>query len=668
MRSPNLVAALLLCLQLWSTGASAEDDEGAAPFVEILDSSGTVGAPPGGAQNRWTRVGVHLRVANRLAVPVDDLEVEVALVTARREAEVAIPGWRFRLTFSESPIPANGETDLYLEHQLPALRRSVPAPEILYRSKIVRYRLMRASVQLTARLLGSPSRSDQQAALHVFELDPTTEAHRAATEGLLISAAAILRAPPEPVEPSDALALLLALRAAGRLGRSHVVPLLLALPAKVDRQRWGELIVELADRMLAASDDLEPRMEALPLWARQPSRARAIRKDDAVQEVAQATLLRIGDRAVPALIRADGASDEPTRTLAALALHALGRSTVRSQLAIEDTKTLLEVISVLGEVGGTAPVGGLAELVSSRDPLVRTTAMRALERIGPAAVDPLLDALATPSPRTKAAITSVLAAIGEDARPALRAASKHYGVRVPARSATATIAAALIDHLAEAAQTRWTGELEHALELGRQGRYDEAFHRLDAVYAADPELYMAYAAPIAETYVRRAGALHADGNYDAAAHTLRVGLGIHDSPQARSLLATTQLALTRGYLELGQLDKATRALAIVEDGGDGDSQSRLLRAAILSKRAARAFDANDHGLARNLIEQARGLDPDDAELQRMYERLLIRENVVILAVMALLLPGTLLAIIVVVRQRLHRARMQRVESALDRQG
>ena len=77
-------------------------------MVEILESSGTVGAAPSGMANRWTRVGVHLRVANRLGVAVDNLEVEVVLVTARDEREVPIPGWRFVLEFERPDAAARG--------------------------------------------------------------------------------------------------------------------------------------------------------------------------------------------------------------------------------------------------------------------------------------------------------------------------------------------------------------------------------------------------------------------------------------------------------------------------------------------------------------------------------------------------------------------------------
>ena len=613
------LTALLLATVAASTGG---------PMVEILESSGTVGAAPSGMANRWTRVGVHLRVANRLGVAVDNLEVEVVLVTARDEREVPIPGWRFVLEFDEAPIAANGASDLYLEQQLPALRRPVPAESILYRSKIVSYRPLRATIPLAAEMLGSPAVADQQAGLRLFELDPSNELHRPAIEGLLASSMKTVRDDSEPDEVADALALVLALRATGRYGGPPHIDALLALPATPHRQRWGELFVELAERMAAGSAPDDPRLTVLPRWTRLRPGPRALHAEDAVKNQVQRALVRLGDAAVPRLIEAAHADDG----LAASTLHAIGRSTVRSQLAIEDIDVLVAVLAVFGKLGDTAPVAAMAELVSSRRRRVRAAATDALKRIGPSAIRPLLDALGTPNRETRASIWQVLVTIGEAARPELTTAARRYGVRFKRGTSTATLARALVDHLAASAATRWTAEIERGLELGRQGRYEEAFRRLDAVYTADPELYMAWADPIAKTYVQRASALYASGNYDEAERTLRIGIGIRDTKAARALIASTQVALTRGYLDLGQLD------------------------------------AGDAGLSRSFLQRARALAPGDREIEAMHTRLLVRENVVILGVIALLIPGALLAIVVFVRQRMHRRRMQRVESNLDMEG
>ena len=651
---------VVLVTGLASTAALAQDDRA---FVEILESSGAVD----GAGERADRLRVTLRIANRLPVPVEDVEVAVVLVTGVRRpdgGEAPVPGWRIERAFHDAPIAALAEADLYVDEPLAAQRQTPRASDISYRPSIRTYRLARPHLGLAVKLLESSAHSDQRAAIATFDTPPRADA-AAFLERAGVAIRGRLRSPPTAPTPSDALELLLAIRSAGGIGGAELVGPLLTLPGRLDARVWGTAVDELAVRMRDGSGRDDPRLELLPVRAgTTPS---APRTEDAIVEAVRDAVVRIGEAAVPALLRAEHLlASRRAQQLAVGLLSVLGRSTVRSQLSVSSPSVRVQVIGVLGEIGSPAFVTELAEQVTSHDANVRRAATGALERIGAAAIDPLVDALGTPDRKRRAALVAVIEKIASNHRAAIRRAATRYGVPAPRSTPPHEIAHAIADRLAVAARARWTTELMHGLALGRQGRFDAAFRTLDAVYQADPELYMRHARDIALVYLRRARSLHERGNFDAAAETLRVGQSIAPLPEATALFERTQLGLAAGYLSLGALDRVEAALdACTRTSGDTAEVMRL-RARLLGRRARVAADAKDRGRARRLLDRARAIRPDDPELLELDRRLLLRENAAIVAVLGLGAPAILLALALWFRRRVQAARLARLESVIDR--
>lgn len=650
---PVLGPALLLAL----FGADGSD----RPYVQILASSGAVDGPAEGGivAPRWEQVRIELKVENRLEAEVHDLELEVALVSAG--GTEAIPGWTFKELVNEAPLLAEDTTYLKIQRELPARRSSPPADEIAYRVRILSYRVTPPDLETALRLLGSAAESDQRAALRSFEKvegdDPEALAKVADELGLALSALPLSQG------PSEALRLLLAIRALGSVGSTRHAPLLLALPDRLDRAAWGRAVIELAQRMVAASEPEEPRLRVLPSWAREPSALLTVRAQDAIEDAVRDAVLRMGDPAVPALLEAAHTPGPPERQARAeRLLHSLGRGTVRSQLSIQDREARLLVINVLGQLGGPAAVPNLAELLRSRDQEQREAAMSALLALGAAAIDPLVDNLGGPDDR---AVLETLGRLGQDHPQAVRQAALRFGVAAEPKEELGTLLARLFDRLRTARRAKLVAQIDRALELGREGSYTEAFAQLDQVFSQDPALYGSYAVPIADLYMSRARRLYASGDYEAAVLTLRTGLGVHRTEAARRLLRDAQLALARGFLELGDLERATSALAEL-DPDQSDQDARLLEARLLSLRAAQAMEAGDQGKARTLLDRARALNPFDTELVLLDRRLALRENVAILAVLGLSLPALVLVLVLSVRRRIEKAKLLRLERAIDR--
>lgn len=645
-----------LLIVLWAQSAPAD-----RPLVQILASSGAVDGPAEGgiAAPRWEQVRIELKVENHLQADVRDLELEVALVSAG--GAEAIPGWTFKEVLSETPLPAEDITYLKIQRELPARRSSPPADEIAYRVRVVSYRVTPPDLETALRLLGSAAESDQRAALRSYERnpgdDPEQLGHIADELGLALSALPLAQG------PSEALRLLLSIRALGSIGSTKHAPLLLALPDRLDRDAWGRAVIELAQRMVAASEPEEPRLRVLPTWAREPSALLTVRAQDAIEDAVRDAILRMGDPAVPALLEAahgDGTVERKAR--AERLLHSLGRSTVRSQLAIQDREARLAVIGVLGQLGGPEVVPSLAELLRSRDAEQRDAAVSALLALGPLAVDPLVDSLGGPEDR---AVLETLERLGQDHPQAIHAAAARFGVTKEPKEGIGPLLGRLFDRLRNARRAKLVGQIDRALELGREGSYTEAFQQLDQVFTQDPGIYNAYAVPIADLYMSRARRLYTAGDYEAAVFTLRTGLGVHPTEAAQRLLRDARLALVRGFLELGDLERATAALAEL-DPDQSDQDARLLEAKLLSRRAALAMEIGDQGKARTLLDRARALSPFDTELVLLDRRLALRENVAILAVLGLSLPAVGLALVLSVRRRIERAKLLRLERAIDK--
>lgn len=645
--------------------AVPSEDEADRPHVRILESRGALEGPSEGgvALPTWEHVRVELRVTNQLPVPVRDLEVEVSLVLASgagSEGAAPIPGWSFREVLAEPEVPAGGEAYLRIARELPSRRTSPRAEDIAYRARIHGYRLARPDVDTALRLLGSNHRSDQVAALRSYELPPETERARVAELGRgLVGAATEL---PDDPGPSDALRVLFAIRALGTIGDAASVRTLLELPDRGDGRRFARAVAELAATMAGASEADAPRLRVLPPWAREGAQIR-FRAIDALEEAVRDAVLRMGDLAVPGLLAEAHVGSTPgVRVRAQRLLHALGRATVRSQLAVKDREARLAVIAVLGTVGGADAVTALAELLRGHDHELREAAMKAIEHIGPAAIDPLIAALGT---RNDEATASVLKEVARGRPAVLARAAARYGVQAGPKEDAPALLDRLRQHLAGEQRARLQQELEHALELGREGSYNEAFQRFDQVFAQDPDLYMSRAADIAAIYLQRGRRLATTGDYDAAIASLRTALSIRPSPEASDLLLAANLQLARGLLELGDLDRADETLHDA-DPRIGSDEGRALEARLLALRANQALANGDYGKASRLVERARALRLTGPELDRTARRLVIAGNLVIIIALALVVPAAGLSAVLVLRRRREARRMVRLAGVIDR--
>jgi tetratricopeptide (TPR) repeat protein len=652
-----MVAALLAVLMLGPAAPEGEEDR---PYVEILQSSGAIDGPAEGGLSvpRWERVRLELRVENRLRIEVHNLELDVALVSPGDGTSV-IPGWSFR---AQAPgvLPPNEITYLRIVRELPARRTSPPADEIAYRVQIRSYRLHPPDLATAIELLGSPTKSDQRAALRSYQPLEDPETEKVLGDELALALATLPASP----AASDALRMLFAVHAIGSLQDAGHVANLLYLPDTLDRGAWGRAVIDLATRMVAASEEDEPRLRVLPTWAREQSALLKVRAADTLDDAARDAILRMGDAAVPSLLRHSHTAPEPeVRARAVRLLHALGRSTVRSQLSLRDRGARLEVIAVLGELGSPEPVPALVEILRARDRELSKASGEALKRIGAGAVSPLVDALGTPRDQP---LVEVLGAIGERAPEAIRAACQRYGLSTDPKEKLKDQLQRLQHHLFKEQRARLMADIDRALELGREGSYTEAFSRLDAVFTQDPELYMSFGRPISALYLNRGKQLFARGDYDATIQTVRTGLSIHASREATELLTRAQLQLALGLMELGDLDRAQQTIEAI-GSGVLVQEVRGVEGSLLAKRARAALERGDHSRARTMIDRARAIGANDPELVLADRRLMVSENLAVLIVLSLLLPAFVLAVVLYVRRRLDRSRMERLAAKIDRE-
>lgn len=650
---------MLVALLLLAPMAATTADEGDRPYVEILESTGAVDGPAESNVGvpRWERVRMELRVENRLQIDVTGLELDIALVSAAKDDDPnVIPGWSFREELTDTILDGLDTAYVRITHQLPARRTSPPADEIAYRVRIVGYRMATPDLETALRMLGSSRAADQRAALKSYDAEFEPDEGRRYADELAIAIATM----PATPAASDALRLLFAVRALGTLGARRHVADLLYLPERLDHEPWGRAVLDLAERMIDASEKDEPRLSVLPSWARNKSDFLTVRAEDALEDAVREAILRMGDAAVPALLlQSLQAPELPVRSRAKRLLHALGRSTVRSQLTLRDRASRLAVIDVLGRFQSPEPVPALVELARGRDEELAKAARAALRSIGPAAVEGIVEALGAPGDEE---IRATLVAIGREHPGAIAQVVQRYGVAVEKRDVEHLVNR-LFEHLRDARRARLVAEIEHALDAGRDGRYADCFARLDRVFEQDEALYMRYAEPILEQYLARAERLLARGDYDAAVETLTAALTVRDSKEARALLARARLALVRGYVALGELQRAQETLAAVEERTE---ERRTTEGLYLAASAREAVRRGELSRARQLLDRARAIAPDDASLTLVDRRLMLSENISVVIVLGLLVPASILAMVLWVRRRLESRRMERLEKQIDR--
>lgn len=638
MRGRLAGIALFLWPALWAIAEETSDP----PLVEVERSQGLVDGQGGPTIDA---VRVDLWIVNRLPADVTELKVYVSLVSRRAGSVDLIPGWRLEESFGDAIIPAEREVTLRIDRPLPLRRSAPPASEIAYRVQIDSYRVAPPSLELSARMIESSAVSDQRSGLrsyeHLGDLGLSLETKRA----VVAEVAMALAKPPHGPDAHQALISLIAVRAAGELADPSLVPLLLELPGRVEGDRFAQAVTDLVARMREGSEPHEPRLELIPS---------TIRPEELLGESAREAIVRIGARAVPDLVRAGGLGSTPeVRARATSLLHALGRASVRSQLAIADGEARARLIEIYGEIGSAEPVAALAELVATRGPVGRAAPAAALKKIGKVAVGPLVDALGTPQKDARAALIDILDSIGSDAHPELVAAAKRFGLKVDGAATNRALATALAEHLSLGAKARWRAEIRHGLDLARSGDYEDAFALLDAVYAADPAVYMEMSEPIAEAYLLRAQALFSRGNYDAALETLRLGQTVKKLPQLARLAIEVKVALARGYMELGELGRALETLDAIEPEEAGP-ELKEMRGRILVRQAALALEQGDYGRTKTLLDRARVQKSDGADLLLLERRLTWAQNAVLFSVVGLVLLGLALVAVAVLWRRLSR--------------
>lgn len=639
-------------------------------YVEVRSRAGAL-TGEGGRTPRWDGLKLSLEVDNQLEVSVSDLIVDVALVEGGSEVPRPIPGWTFRDVALETPMPAEAVTVVDLVTPLPARRRSPPAVDLAYDVRIRAYRVDAPSLELAFRLLASSHASDQRAGLDSFSPAPDWPSHRAPE--LADAIAEALAGLPAAPSATDALRMLLAVRAAGALGSPRTVEGLLRLPDRLDREVWGRAVLELASQMVVASAPDDPRIRVLPRWARQVSTLLRVNARDAVAEVVREAILRIGARAVPALVRASGGAGTPaprrsrvTARRAARLLERMGRATPGQQLRLRDPEARRSVMAIFAATGRADAVPALVQVLveanrsSTRGEADALAAERALESLGPIAIPGLSETLGAADD----AVRPVLRRIGHRHPEALAAAARTHFDFDPSPYPRVED---LVDAIAERSQfdrrSRLEGEIAEAMALGAKSAYRAALSRLDAVYAEDPELYLRNADPIARIYVALAETLLDRGDFTAALTVLAEGQSVRRLPEAEMRMTDAHVALARGYLSLGHLERAKQALHAAPVQSRADVIE--LRIDWYEDAANRALSAGQVGDARRFVDQARSLAPSRLGLRLLERRVSLAEHLSEALVLALTLPAMLLAVVLWVRRQLERRRVEALARALD---
>lgn len=647
------------CLAASAKAAGPDADKA---YVEILQDLGAIDGPMDGpgAGPSWERVRIDLKVLNRLPITVRNVEVEIRLVHATRDS-AAIPGWTFpRQMIRDAVLDPTAETYLRISLDLPPRRASPPAEEIAYRVKIISYQVDPPDLETCLRLLASSAPSDQRAALDSYASAMATGVAVGTVAQELAIALATL-----PVSPSapDALRMLFAVQALGSLGAVEHVRALLAVVERRDRAAWGRAVLDLATQMVTASQPGDPRLFVLPSWARTVSALVKVRAEDALEEAVRDTLLRMGDPAVPGLLLASKTHpSNAVRALAGRVLHALGRFSVRSQLALSDRKHRLQVIRVFGLIAAPDPVPALTEVLRTRDTRVRETVNEALRRIGSAAVRPLVDALGEVQDDP---VFATLERLGPRHLDALRDAASAYGITArPGEQVSSLLARTRAERTRV---RRETLEAEVTLALSQSVGFANAVRRLNAVFKEDQRVYLARSAAIAALYYRHAEDRYRAGDYDAAIEVARTGLSIHQTPAGEDLLFRAQVALVQGFTRLGDLDAADQVLGEIRRNPPSTTLAEI-EGKLLVRKAASALQRGETGLARALVDRARIMGIEAEELSDTHSKLLFSENLAVVIGMSLFIPAFVVVLGVYARRKWSKQRMARITQSLDDSG
>jgi len=606
--------------------ASAADPS----FVSVRTTRGAIDGPHLGAlaAPRWDRIQLRVEIENKLPVAVTDLELGVELL---RE-ETAIPGWAFAVELSE-PFLAGTLRAVDLDESLRERREAIEAEQLRYRVVLRRYRMVPPRLEVALEALGSASSVDQQAALSSFDAKLLGARERLAA---IRNVRAAFDDLPRDPNARDALELLTALRALGRLQAAQHVGMLLGLEDRLDPDAWGRAVMQLANRMLDASPKDGARLQVLPRWARERSSLLRVRASDALTEAVRDAVLTMGDAAVPALVRALHGPDRraSVRERAWQLLVGLGRPTVSAQLRVSQLETRLEVIEAFGELGLADAAPKLVELVRVSDGRVGRAARRALGALGPAG---------------RAALEAGLGL--NDAR--IQAALVELG---PAD-------ASKIEDLSQAAQRAQRADIETRIESALQDPdRDGALRSIQALVEADQLL--GHRDEVAALYQEQVEAQLAAGNYDEALRLVRIAQRVEPMPELERLGAEARLALATGLGDLGRWDQVKDFLESDFPAGL-EPRVRRLRERRYETLARDAADRGNRALARSLVEEALTAGIESPGIQRLDRRLLLSENLPFLVGGVLAIFSLLLSVSLWVRRRLENLRMERLQRALD---
>lgn len=629
-----------------------------APYVEVRSSRGALDGPSGGPTGLpvWDGLALAVEVHNHLDVPVHSLILDIALVERLGTETVPIPGWSFRDVAVEATLSPAQSTVLELSRPLPARRRALSAESVAYDVSIRSYRVDRPNLRRAFRLLGSAHASDQRAALVSFEAN-RGPAPPEVLDGLL---GRLERLPASP-SATDALRMLLAVRAAGALREARAVPTLLALPDRLDREVWGRAVLDLASRMVVASGPEDPRLLVLPRWARRVATLLRVNAKDAVEEATRDAVRRIGDPAVPALVRASAGRARPARRAAKI-LARMGRASPSLQLDLPSADDRQAIMQIFGLRKQTSAIPALVEtLVSPRTSRDRSAAERALEAIGAPTLPALAEALGSTGDRVRQLLRRLAARYPEAL--ARLARSRFEFDPTPFRRPEA-----LVDAIAERSlwdrRTRLENEIQDAIGLGASGAYRAAIERLDAVYDEDPELYLRNADPIARLYVARAEKLLERGDFDAALAALAEGRTVKPLPEIDMRMTDAHAALARGFLSIGHIDTARQHLDAIPVPGRADVTS--LQADWYESATRTALSEGRIGEARRWVDRARSLTPDRIGVRLLDRRVMLAEHLAEVLVLTLSAPALALVLAIAVRRRMERWRLERLARDLDR--
>ncbi len=661
---PNYLLSAVLGLSglLFASASSAEDQK---PHVEILESSGAIDGPGGGIQvtPRWERVRLDLEVVNRLSSNVHQLELQVSLVSAQTGAEgrrAPFAGWSFPNIVLEAEVPAGERSYHRIERELPPRRTSPPADEIAYKVELVSYRLSPPDLDNAIELLGSSHPSDQRAALKSFERIDSNSSEQVEEIGEQLALA--LATLPSTPGAAEALRMLFAVRAVGTLEDQSHLENLLYLPEQLDRVTWGKAVLDLALRMVAASEKDEPRLLVLPSWARSQTALLRVRAQDALEEAVRDAVLRLGDKSVAVLLwLAHTGETSEVRARAQGFLRTMGRSTIRSQLNLHDQTARLQVIQVMGRLGKTEVVPALVPLLGTRPKQLSQAAANAILSMKERAIPALVSALGKKNDR---AVKKLLRTLAKEHQTALSKVARDQGLRHPGKLSLEALLDQLQGHLRQKHQAQLRMDVQRGLELGKERAYADAIPLLNRVYQESPAIYQEFAPEILELYLSRGRRLLTRGDYDAAIKTMSEALTVQKSAEAKKIIQTSHSALARGYIDLGKLTKAENHLKRAYLAKESISYQQLWTE-LRHAQAKYFYRQGEYALARKYLDHAQKLNPERSALAETNRRLMIAENLVVIGIVGFILLVSILAMILIVRRKNESKKIVQLTEKID---